>query len=366
MPSENNCIIEDVDIEVNFLNPYDFNDSDSFDSSDDDDENCVDPCENKSFVSLNENDVLESFTFGDESLSNELANDLHEMLCGDDEVNIEASLCDLIDIELVNFHDNCLNDALYIHDLIGAMYPLVPLILEKCGPLVSLLNNLDNPKSMTLGLKSESKRMFCGFTSQCKTHSKHSSCKYAKPFAVPTAISYLVSQSSLFPSSFLQTFNGGDSVVWEFPFVHNPTAPTPNLLTETPRGLLHLCIAELLKPVCDLPVTNHGFFGDFPGFNPNHHIIMDSLALEITANILQEPSFLRDFDTRRLPSLSSFSILGMDSPWSIVLNLKSSEEEKWPKGLRTAILELLYVVLPASHDTSQGLGQKTLVSPNPS
>nr|GMC73526.1 hypothetical protein Iba_chr03cCG1740 [Ipomoea batatas] len=119
MPSENNCIIEDVDNEVNFLNPYDFNDSDSFDSSDDDDENCVDPCENKSFVSLNENDVLEYFTFGDESLSNELANDLHEMLCGDDEVNIEASLCDLIDIELVNFHDNCLNDALYIHDLIG-------------------------------------------------------------------------------------------------------------------------------------------------------------------------------------------------------------------------------------------------------
>nr|GMD58934.1 uncharacterized protein LOC109154451 [Ipomoea batatas] len=42
MPSENNCIIEDVDNEVNFLNPYDFNDSDSFDSSDDDDENCVD------------------------------------------------------------------------------------------------------------------------------------------------------------------------------------------------------------------------------------------------------------------------------------------------------------------------------------
>nr|GMC93889.1 hypothetical protein Iba_chr05bCG6710 [Ipomoea batatas] len=119
MPSENNCIIEDVDNEVNFLNPYDFNDSDSFDSSDDDDENCIDPCENNSFVSLNENDVLESFTFGDESLSNELANDLHEMLCGDDDMNIDASLYDIIDIELVNFHDNCLNDALYIHDLIG-------------------------------------------------------------------------------------------------------------------------------------------------------------------------------------------------------------------------------------------------------
>nr|GMC68130.1 hypothetical protein Iba_chr02fCG9020 [Ipomoea batatas] len=118
MPSENNCIIEDVDNEVNFLNPYDFNDSDSFDSSDDDDENCVDTCENNSFVSLDNNDVLESFTFDDESLSNELTNDLHE-ICGDDDVNIEASLCDLNDIECVTFHDNCLDDALYIHDLIG-------------------------------------------------------------------------------------------------------------------------------------------------------------------------------------------------------------------------------------------------------
>ncbi|XP_031108570.1 uncharacterized protein PF11_0207-like [Ipomoea triloba] len=92
--------------------------SDSFDPSDDDDENCVDPCENNFFVSLNENDVLESFTFDDESLSNELTNDLHE-ICGDDDVNIEASLCDLNDIECVTFHDNCLDDALYIHDLIG-------------------------------------------------------------------------------------------------------------------------------------------------------------------------------------------------------------------------------------------------------
>nr|GMC66484.1 hypothetical protein Iba_chr02eCG6130 [Ipomoea batatas] len=118
MPSENNCIIEDVDNEVNFLNPYDFNDSDSFDSSSSDDENCVDTCENNSFVSLDDNDVLESFTFDDESLSNELTNDLHE-ICGDDNVNIEASLCDLNDIECVTFHDNCLDDALYIHDLIA-------------------------------------------------------------------------------------------------------------------------------------------------------------------------------------------------------------------------------------------------------
>ncbi|XP_031120384.1 uncharacterized protein LOC116023520 [Ipomoea triloba] len=39
MTSENNCIIEDVDNEVNSFNPCDFNDNDSFDSSDDDDEN---------------------------------------------------------------------------------------------------------------------------------------------------------------------------------------------------------------------------------------------------------------------------------------------------------------------------------------
>nr|GMD31309.1 putative late blight resistance protein homolog R1A-10 isoform X1 [Ipomoea batatas] len=62
---------------------------------------------------------LESFTFGDESLSNKHVDVLHEMLCGGDDMNIEASLCDLNDIECVTFHDNCLDDALYIHDLIG-------------------------------------------------------------------------------------------------------------------------------------------------------------------------------------------------------------------------------------------------------
>nr|GLL16737.1 hypothetical protein Itr_chr01CG04680 [Ipomoea trifida] len=117
MPSENNCIIEDVDNVVNFLNPYDFNDTDSFDSSDDA-ENCFDTCENNDFVSLNDNDGFEFFTFGDESLSDELTNDLHE-ICGEDDVNIDASLNDLNDIEFVNFHNNCLDDAIYIHDLLG-------------------------------------------------------------------------------------------------------------------------------------------------------------------------------------------------------------------------------------------------------
>nr|GMD45607.1 hypothetical protein Iba_chr10dCG11700 [Ipomoea batatas] len=144
------CGNEEEDTHGHFFNPCDFNDSDSFDSSDDD-ENCFDTCENNSFnstennsiescednfsnpydsnssnprannslVSLDDNDGLESFTFGDSSLSNEHVDDLHEMLCGDDDMNIDASLCDLIDIEFVTFHDNCLDDALCIHDLIA-------------------------------------------------------------------------------------------------------------------------------------------------------------------------------------------------------------------------------------------------------
>nr|GLL26861.1 hypothetical protein Itr_chr05CG08690 [Ipomoea trifida] len=119
MPSENNCIIEDVDNEVNFLNPYDFKDSDSFDSSDDDDGNCVDTCENNSFNS-NDNDGLELFTFDDNSLINEHVDELHDMLCNvDDELNVDASLLDLNDVEFDTFHDNCLDDAIYIHDLLG-------------------------------------------------------------------------------------------------------------------------------------------------------------------------------------------------------------------------------------------------------
>ncbi|XP_031116793.1 uncharacterized protein LOC116020459 [Ipomoea triloba] len=99
----------------------------------------------------NENDVLESFTFGDESLSNELANDLHEMLCGDDDMNIEVSLCDLIDIELVNFHDNCLNDALYIHDLIGKDRSEESMTIEKENEE----ENFENEKVLTYGSSQE-------------------------------------------------------------------------------------------------------------------------------------------------------------------------------------------------------------------
>nr|GLL41931.1 hypothetical protein Itr_chr12CG15160 [Ipomoea trifida] len=137
--------------EVIFLTPCDFNDNDSFDSSDDDEncfdtcennsfnsmennsiESCVDnfsnsydsnssnPCENNSSVSLEDNDGLESFTFDDNALINENDGELHDMLCNvDDELNVDSCLLDLNDIEFVNFHNNCLDDAIYIHDLLG-------------------------------------------------------------------------------------------------------------------------------------------------------------------------------------------------------------------------------------------------------
>nr|GLL18984.1 hypothetical protein Itr_chr02CG04070 [Ipomoea trifida] len=156
MTSENNCIIEDVDnacVEMpsdeigvkehdNFCDePYD----DSFDhncgdayienvvdnvhanplenvgdiNAKHDDENCFDTCENNSFNS-NDNDGLELFTFDDNSLLNEHVGELHDMLCNvDDELNVDASLLDLNEVEFDTFHDNCLDDALYIHDLIG-------------------------------------------------------------------------------------------------------------------------------------------------------------------------------------------------------------------------------------------------------
>nr|GMD31451.1 hypothetical protein Iba_chr09aCG16630 [Ipomoea batatas] len=119
MPSENKCIIEDVDNEVNFLNPYDFNDSDSFDSSDDDDGNCVNPCENNSSISLEDNDGLEYFTFDDNALINENDDKLHEIVCGDDNVHNDVNVCELNDVEVVNFFDDCIDDAMYVHELLG-------------------------------------------------------------------------------------------------------------------------------------------------------------------------------------------------------------------------------------------------------
>nr|GLL21642.1 hypothetical protein Itr_chr03CG06060 [Ipomoea trifida] len=90
--------------EDNFSNSYDSNSSN--------------PHANNSFVSLDDNDGLESFTFDDNALSNENVDDLHGMFF-DDDMNVDASLCDLNDIECVNFLDDCLDDAMYIHDLLG-------------------------------------------------------------------------------------------------------------------------------------------------------------------------------------------------------------------------------------------------------
>ncbi|CAA7401056.1 unnamed protein product [Spirodela intermedia] len=65
------------------------------------------------------------------------------------------------------------------------MYPLVPLAMEtshfpqrlKPPPRAPLSMSLDIPKSASVGLYSSSRRMFWGFTSQCRTHSRHSSCR---------------------------------------------------------------------------------------------------------------------------------------------------------------------------------------------
>nr|GME05174.1 hypothetical protein Iba_scaffold2661CG0030 [Ipomoea batatas] len=136
--------------EVIFLTPCDFNDNDSFDSSDDD-ENCFDtcennsfnsiennsiescvnnfsnsydsnssnPCENKSSVSLEDNDGLESFTFDDNALINENDDKLHEIVCGDDNVHDDVNMCELNDVEFVNFFDDCIDVAMYVHEFLG-------------------------------------------------------------------------------------------------------------------------------------------------------------------------------------------------------------------------------------------------------
>nr|GMD40820.1 hypothetical protein Iba_chr10aCG13080 [Ipomoea batatas] len=139
MISENNCIIEYVDnacVEMpsdeigvkehdNFCDePYD----DSFDHNCGDayienvvgNVDCVvDNVHANPLENVDDKDGLESFTFGHESLSNEHVDDMHEMLCGDDEMNVDARLHELNDVEIVTFLDNFLDDALYIHELIG-------------------------------------------------------------------------------------------------------------------------------------------------------------------------------------------------------------------------------------------------------
>uniref|UniRef100_A0A7C9A1T6 Uncharacterized protein n=1 Tax=Opuntia streptacantha TaxID=393608 RepID=A0A7C9A1T6_OPUST len=60
----------------------------------------------------------------------------------------------------------------------------------------SFFLSFESPKSATFGQKSSPRRMFSGLMSQCSTHSRHSSCKYAIALATPRAIRYLVFQSS--------------------------------------------------------------------------------------------------------------------------------------------------------------------------
>nr|GMD19034.1 hypothetical protein Iba_chr07eCG4920 [Ipomoea batatas] len=64
----------------------------------------------------NDND-LESFVFNENALSSENDNDVHNALhdtLDDDDVNDNDGLCDLNDIEFVNFFDDCIDDALYM------------------------------------------------------------------------------------------------------------------------------------------------------------------------------------------------------------------------------------------------------------
>nr|GMD39302.1 hypothetical protein Iba_chr09fCG12280 [Ipomoea batatas] len=105
MTSENNCIIEDVDnacVEMpsdeigvkehdNFCDePYDdyfdHNCGDAYIENVVGNVDCV--VDNVHPILWKNVDGLESFTFGDESLSNEHVDDLHEMLCSDDEMNV--------------------------------------------------------------------------------------------------------------------------------------------------------------------------------------------------------------------------------------------------------------------------------------
>ncbi|XP_031112091.1 uncharacterized protein LOC116016065 [Ipomoea triloba] len=62
---------------------------------------------------------IESLALVDKSLTHKHVSDMHETPCDDDEMNFDASLLELNDVEFETFLDNCLDDALYIHDLLG-------------------------------------------------------------------------------------------------------------------------------------------------------------------------------------------------------------------------------------------------------
>ncbi|KAJ0920975.1 hypothetical protein HanRHA438_Chr05g0247141 [Helianthus annuus] len=93
--------------------------------------------------------------------------------------------------------------TLYVYPYSGAMYPCVPAITWLQEVVVSgwWLIFFASPKSAILGFKCSSRRMLLDLTSLWITGFSHPWCKYSRPLAAPTAISYLVIQSR--PPSFL-------------------------------------------------------------------------------------------------------------------------------------------------------------------
>uniref|UniRef100_A0A7N0U8I2 Uncharacterized protein n=1 Tax=Kalanchoe fedtschenkoi TaxID=63787 RepID=A0A7N0U8I2_KALFE len=85
----------------------------------------------------------------------------------------------------------------------GARYPRVPLSVVKTW-LCSRVISLAKPKSEILAWKFSSRSTFSGFTSQCTIFESQSSWRYASPFAVPSAMLNLVSQSITEPRRFLK------------------------------------------------------------------------------------------------------------------------------------------------------------------
>nr|GMC47969.1 uncharacterized protein LOC109154451 [Ipomoea batatas] len=61
---------------------------------------------------LDSNDDLESFTFDDNALINGNDAALHEIVCSDDNMHVDDNVCDMNDIEFVNFFDDCIDDAI--------------------------------------------------------------------------------------------------------------------------------------------------------------------------------------------------------------------------------------------------------------
>nr|GMD47487.1 hypothetical protein Iba_chr10eCG13420 [Ipomoea batatas] len=68
---------------------------------------------------LYDDNGIESLALVDNSLTHKHVSDMHEILCDDEEINVDTSLLELNDVEFVTFLDTCLDNALYIHDFFG-------------------------------------------------------------------------------------------------------------------------------------------------------------------------------------------------------------------------------------------------------